>query len=114
MGRKGEPDMSQFANDSSSLIRRRTFLQAGGLSTLSLPHLFASGSAAEGGSAAPVASTAVPGAAAPARPLQPWMFVIYPLEQWLADYQRTFDAWHEGGVRGIVIGLLVFYKEEPL
>jgi hypothetical protein len=42
-----------------------------------------------------------------------WMYMIYPLEQWLADYQRTFDAWAEGGVRGIVIGPLRFWEGPP-
>jgi hypothetical protein len=41
------------------------------------------------------------------------MYMIYPLEQWLADYPRTLDAWAEGGVRGLVIGPLVFFKEVP-
>jgi hypothetical protein len=50
---------------------------------------------------------------APAKPLVAWMYIIYPIEQWLTDYQRTLDAWAEGGVRGIVIGPLVFFKEVP-
>lgn len=49
----------------------------------------------------------------PADPLVPWMYMIYPIEQWLADYERTFDAWADGGVRGIVIGPLHFYHEVP-
>src|SRR5258708_39876996 len=49
----------------------------------------------------------------PAAPLVPWMYMIYPLEQWLDDYERTLDAWEEGGVRGLVIGPLVFFKEVP-
>src|SRR5262245_40401884 len=49
----------------------------------------------------------------PLKPLVPWMYMIYPLEQWLDDYRRTFDAWAEGGVRGLVIGPLVFFKEVP-
>ncbi|MCX6622538.1 MAG: hypothetical protein NTY38_16015, partial [Acidobacteria bacterium] len=39
----------------------------------------------------------------PAR-LSAWMYVITPLERWLTDYRRIFDAWAEGGVRGIVVG----------
>ncbi|MGH2370983.1 MAG: hypothetical protein ACRDI2_22625, partial [Chloroflexota bacterium] len=39
-------------------------------------------------------------------PLTPWIFVQDPLERWFADYRRTFDAWHEGGVRGIIVGYL--------
>jgi hypothetical protein len=42
-----------------------------------------------------------------------WMYMIYPLEQWLADYRRTFDAWEEGGVRGIAIGPLRFWDGAP-
>jgi len=42
-----------------------------------------------------------------------WMYLIYPLEQWLEDYQRTFDAWAEGGVRGIVVGPLRFWDGPP-
>jgi len=49
----------------------------------------------------------------PANPLVPWMYMIFPIEQWLTDYQRTFDAWADGGVRGIVIGPLHFYDEVP-
>ncbi|HWB99880.1 MAG TPA: hypothetical protein VG672_24400 [Bryobacteraceae bacterium] len=63
--------------------------------------------AALGAAAAPLAS------AEPAKPLVPWMYMIYPIEQWLSDYPRTLDAWEQGGVRGIVIGPLVFYKEVP-
>ena len=40
---------------------------------------------------------------APAR-LVPWMYMIWPLEQWLTGYGRILDAWDQGGVRGIVIG----------
>lgn len=38
----------------------------------------------------------------------PWIFVHSPLEHWLDDYPRTFDAWQEGGVRGIAVGRLRF------
>lgn len=51
--------------------------------------------------------------AAPASRLVPWMYMIYPLEQWLGDYRRTLDAWESGGVRGIVIGPLRFWDGEP-
>src|SRR5579863_662641 len=51
--------------------------------------------------------------AQPAQKLVAWMYMIYPLEQWLDDYARTLDAWEEGGVRGLVIGPLVFFKEVP-
>ena len=42
-----------------------------------------------------------------------WMYMIYPLEQWLADFRRTLDAWEEGGVRGLVIGPLRFWDGTP-
>ncbi len=44
--------------------------------------------------------------------MEPWIFVHNPLEHWLTDYQRTFDAWEEGGVRGIVVGRLWFVQED--
>ena len=49
---------------------------------------------------------------APAR-LVPWMYMIWPLEQWLTGYGRILDAWDQGGVRGIVIGPLRFWNGEP-
>ena len=42
----------------------------------------------------------------------PWIFTHSPLEHWLDDYKRTFDAWEEGGVRGIVFGYLRFVQED--
>ena len=42
-----------------------------------------------------------------------WMYMIFPLEQWLTDYERTLDAWEAGGVRGIVIGPLRFWDGTP-
>jgi hypothetical protein len=43
--------------------------------------------------------------------MTPWIFVHNPLEHWLGDYRRTFDAWEDGGVRGIVVGRLWFQQE---
>lgn len=40
--------------------------------------------------------------------MEPWIFTHNPLEHWMADYQRIFDAWEDGGVRGIVFGYLRF------
>ena len=43
--------------------------------------------------------------------MTPWMFILNPFERWeplLAEYKRIFDLWEEGGVRGIVVGRLVF------
>lgn len=39
--------------------------------------------------------------------------MIYPLEQWLDDFKQTFDAWQDGGVRGIVLGPLRFWDGPP-
>ena len=42
----------------------------------------------------------------------PWIFVHNPLEPWLEDYRKTFDAWEDGGVRGIVVGRMWFVQED--
>ena len=41
--------------------------------------------------------------------MQCWIFVFNPLERYMANYKHIFDAWEEGGVRGIVVGTHVFY-----
>ena len=43
--------------------------------------------------------------------MEAWIFVHDPLERYLDNYKRTFDAWEAGGVRGIVIGYLRFIDE---
>ena len=40
-----------------------------------------------------------------------WIFMQDPLERWMANYKQTFDAWEDGGVRGIVFGYLRFKQE---
>jgi hypothetical protein len=40
--------------------------------------------------------------------MKAWIFVHNPLEHWMADYKRIFDAWDEGGIRGIVVGRMHF------
>jgi|GEM_PF-229224 len=45
--------------------------------------------------------------------LELWMRVGQPLEPVLADIERTLDAWQSGGVRGLVIGRLLFLPEYP-
>jgi hypothetical protein len=45
-------------------------------------------------------------------PLIPWIFVQDPLERWLDEYPTTFDAWHDGGVRGIVVGYLRWRQDD--
>ena len=113
--------MSRFEKNPQTPIGRRLFLQGTGLATLSLPQLFAGGPSlqasalgSEQGSPQDSAVAQSPQATpAPTKPLVPWMYMIYPLEQWLTDYERTLDAWADGGVRGLVIGPLVFYKNVP-
>jgi hypothetical protein len=40
-----------------------------------------------------------------------WIFAhdTGPFDHWMDDYKRRFDAWHEAGVRGIVIGYMRFH-----
>jgi hypothetical protein len=42
----------------------------------------------------------------------PWIFTHSPLERWMADYRRIFDAWEDGGVRGIIVGYMHFVQED--
>lgn len=44
--------------------------------------------------------------------MTPWIFLHSPLEHWLTDFHRTFDAWEDGGVRGILFGYLRFVQED--
>jgi hypothetical protein len=53
----------------------------------------------------------VEGAESPGGKMVPWMFVHGPLESYMAGYQRTFDAWEEGGIRGIVLGYMRFFSQ---
>jgi hypothetical protein len=41
-----------------------------------------------------------------------WMRIGQPLEPVLDDYERIFDAWEAGGVRGLVFGRLLFADGE--
>ena len=43
-----------------------------------------------------------------------WIFMQDPLERWMASYKQTFDAWEEGGIRGIVFGYLRFKQENGM
>lgn len=107
--------MSQLILNASTPIGRRTFLQTGGMSALGLAQLL-SGSRPAHAATGQISAEELPApnaGASPVKPLVPWMYMIYPLEQWLSDYRRTFDAWAEGGVRGLVIGPLVFYMDVP-
>ncbi|NKB71603.1 MAG: hypothetical protein GKR89_31400 [Candidatus Latescibacteria bacterium] len=40
--------------------------------------------------------------------LEAWMRIGQPLEPVMDDYPRIFEAWEEGGVRGLVFGRLTF------
>lgn len=44
--------------------------------------------------------------------MKPWVFMQDPLERWMADYRRTFDAWEEGGVCGLSFGYLNFRQPD--
>ena len=39
-----------------------------------------------------------------------WMDVMRDLEHLMNDYQAIFDAWEEGGVGGLVIGPLRWWR----
>ena len=58
-------------------------------------------------------ATATIQAQQPPSKLTAWMYMIYPLEQWLTNFTQILDAWEAGGVRGIVIGPLRFWDGEP-
>ncbi len=44
--------------------------------------------------------------------LEAWMRIGQPLEPVLDDYERCLDAWEAGGVRGLVVGRLLFADED--
>ncbi len=46
--------------------------------------------------------------------MEAWIFVHSDatLEHWMADCKNTFDAWDDGGVRGIVVGRLEFTEDD--
>ena len=44
--------------------------------------------------------------------LIPWIRIGQPLEAVMSDYERIFDAWEQGGIRGLVFGRLVFADEQ--
>ena len=45
-------------------------------------------------------------------PLQPWIRIGQPLEPVMNDHKRIFDAWESGGIRGLVMGRMLFADEE--
>ena len=44
--------------------------------------------------------------------LTPWIRIGQPLENVIDDYERIFDAWQQGGIRGLVFGRLTFADEK--
>ena len=44
--------------------------------------------------------------------LEPWIRIGQPLEHVMDDYQRVFDAWEAGGVRGLVVGRMLFRADD--
>ena len=44
--------------------------------------------------------------------LTPWIRIGQPLEAVMSDYERIFDSWEQGGIRGLVFGRLLFADEQ--
>ena len=44
--------------------------------------------------------------------MEAWIFVHNPLERYISDYKRIFDAWQDGGITGIVVGNLHFETDD--
>ena len=48
--------------------------------------------------------------------MESWIFLHFPIEywkeRWIDNYQRIFDAWEDGGVRGLAVGRLRFHQED--
>lgn len=44
--------------------------------------------------------------------MEAWIIIFNPLEHWMADYKRIFDAWEDGGVKGIVVGRPYFENDD--
>ena len=43
-----------------------------------------------------------------------WVFTCSdsPLEHWLEGFEDRFDAWEDGGVRGLAVGRMSFLQED--
>ena len=41
-----------------------------------------------------------------------WIFAFNPLERYMDNYKHIFDAWEDGGVRGIVVGRMFFMQDD--
>ena len=46
--------------------------------------------------------------------MKAWVFLCNdsPLEHWMEGYKQRFDAWEDGGVRGLAVGRLRFQQED--
>ena len=44
--------------------------------------------------------------------LTPWIRIGQPLEAVVDDYERIFDAWDGGGIRGLVFGRRFFADDQ--
>ncbi|MBI2505566.1 MAG: hypothetical protein HYW07_20330 [Candidatus Latescibacteria bacterium] len=48
--------------------------------------------------------------------MESWIFLHLPIEywqeRWISNYRRIFDAWEDGGVRGLAVGRLHFRQED--
>jgi len=41
-----------------------------------------------------------------------WVFAFNPLERYMDNHKAIFDAWEDGGVRGLVVGRMFFMAED--
>ena len=44
--------------------------------------------------------------------LEPWIRIGQPLEDVMEDYPRVFDAWEAGGIRGLIVGRMLFKADD--
>ena len=44
--------------------------------------------------------------------MESWTFIFNPMERYMTDYKRIFDAWEDGGMRGIVVGRMFFVQDD--
>ena len=48
--------------------------------------------------------------------MESWIFLHVPIERWVErwidHYEQIFDAWEDGGVRGLAVGRLHFLQED--
>ena len=48
--------------------------------------------------------------------MESWIFLHFPIERWVErwidNYEQIFDAWQDGGVRGLAVGRMRFLQED--